>query len=171
MGTNATPLQCQPGIDGLGGCTLGAILDRVRRILPCFKVSIDGQRYAFQTSEMGRGNSSATPVPLAQNAKAIQRNLMDMDDAVAMGSLKTSVLSDQTTQGMLTLADSIEQRCALLEQRVLVRQFCRFLAEFGRENFGEICLALKTCYLRLSCEHGARSRRCGGALPLEQFRR
>jgi hypothetical protein len=119
----------------------------------------------------GGGNSSATPVPLAQNAKAIQRNLMDMDDAVAMGSLKTSVLSDQTTQGMLTLADSIEQRCALLEQRVLVRQFCRFLAEFGRENFGEICLALKTCYLRLSCEHGARSRRCGGALPLEQFRR
>jgi hypothetical protein len=53
-----------------------------------------------------------TPVPLAQNAKPIQRNLMDMDDALAMGSLKTSVLADQTTSGMLTLADSIEQQSA-----------------------------------------------------------
>jgi hypothetical protein len=35
-----------------------------------------------------------------------------MDDALAIGSLKTSVLSDQTTQGMLTLADSIEQQSA-----------------------------------------------------------
>jgi hypothetical protein len=37
---------------------------------------------------------------------------MDMDDALAMGSLKTSVLADQTTAGMLTLADSIEQQSA-----------------------------------------------------------
>jgi hypothetical protein len=53
-----------------------------------------------------------TPVPLAKDAKPIQRNLMDMDDALAMGSLKTSVLADQTTAGMLTLADSIEQQSA-----------------------------------------------------------
>jgi hypothetical protein len=53
-----------------------------------------------------------TPVPLAKDAKPIQRNLMDMDDALAMGSLKTSVLADQTAVGMLTLADSIEQQSA-----------------------------------------------------------
>lgn len=53
-----------------------------------------------------------TPVPLATDAKPIQRNLMDMDDALAMGSLKTAVLSDQTTSGMLGLADSIEQQSA-----------------------------------------------------------
>lgn len=53
-----------------------------------------------------------TPVPLATEAKPIQRNLMDMDDALAMGSLKTAVLSDQTTSGMLGLADSIEQQSA-----------------------------------------------------------
>lgn len=53
-----------------------------------------------------------TPVPLATDAKPIQRNLMDMDDALAVGSLKTTVLSDQTTSGMLGLADSIEQQSA-----------------------------------------------------------
>jgi hypothetical protein len=37
---------------------------------------------------------------------------MDMDDALAMGSLKTAVLSDQTTSGMLSLADSIDQQSA-----------------------------------------------------------
>jgi hypothetical protein len=52
------------------------------------------------------------PVPLATDAKPFQRNLMDMDDALAMGSLKTTVLSDQTTTGMLGLADSIEQQSA-----------------------------------------------------------
>ena len=38
---------------------------------------------------------------------------MDMDDALAMDSLKTTVLSDQTTQGMLALADSLEQQSAI----------------------------------------------------------
>jgi ATP-dependent protease HslVU (ClpYQ) peptidase subunit len=35
---------------------------------------------------------------------------MDMDDAIAVGSLKTTVVSDQTTSGLLSLADSIEQQ-------------------------------------------------------------
>lgn len=54
-----------------------------------------------------------TSVPLATNAKPIQRNLMDMDDALAMGSLKAALLSDQTTSGMMTLADSIDQQSAV----------------------------------------------------------
>jgi len=44
------------------------------------------------------------------DARLVQRNMIDMDDALAQGSLKTTVLSDQTTQGMLALADSIEQQ-------------------------------------------------------------
>ena len=52
------------------------------------------------------------PVPSATDAKPIQRNMMDMDDALAMASLKTTVISDQTTGGMLTLADSLEQQSA-----------------------------------------------------------
>jgi len=47
-------------------------------------------------------------VPSATDAKPIHRNMMDMDDALAMGSLKTTVISDQTTQGMLALADQLE---------------------------------------------------------------
>jgi hypothetical protein len=51
-------------------------------------------------------------VPPPTDARPVQRNMMDMDDALAMGSLKTAVLSDQTTQGMLALADSLEGQSA-----------------------------------------------------------
>jgi len=50
------------------------------------------------------------PVALAGIAQPAQRNLMDIDDAMSMDSLKTATVSDQTTQGMLTLADSLEQQ-------------------------------------------------------------
>ena len=50
------------------------------------------------------------PVSQASAAQPLQRNLMDIDDAIAMDSLKTAMVSDQNTQGMLTLADSIEQQ-------------------------------------------------------------
>jgi hypothetical protein len=50
------------------------------------------------------------PVALAGIAQPGQRNLMDIDDAMSMDSLKTAMVSDQTTQGMLTLADSLEQQ-------------------------------------------------------------
>jgi hypothetical protein len=50
------------------------------------------------------------PVATAGIAQPGQRNLMDIDDAMSMDSLKTAMVSDQTTQGMLTLADSLEQQ-------------------------------------------------------------
>jgi hypothetical protein len=49
-------------------------------------------------------------VPSSRDARLLQRNIIDMDDALAQGSLKTTVLSDQTTQRILALADSIEQQ-------------------------------------------------------------
>jgi hypothetical protein len=52
-------------------------------------------------------------VPGPNNARPAQRNMVDMDDALAQGSLKTTVLSDQTTSQMLALADSIEQQSAV----------------------------------------------------------
>jgi hypothetical protein len=50
------------------------------------------------------------PLALAGIAQPVQRNLMDIDDAMSMDSLKTAMVSDQTTEGMLTLADSLEQQ-------------------------------------------------------------
>lgn len=50
------------------------------------------------------------PVALSGIAQPVQRNLMDIDDAMSMDSLKTAIVSDQTTQGMLTLADSLEEQ-------------------------------------------------------------
>jgi hypothetical protein len=77
----------------------------------------------MQLESMFRGGQSGTmgqlpsiytklyqPVSQAGIAQPIQRNLMDMDDAMAIDSLKTAIVSDQTTQGMLALADSLEQQ-------------------------------------------------------------
>jgi hypothetical protein len=50
------------------------------------------------------------PVSQAGFAQPLQRNLMDIDDAMAMDSLKAAMVSDQNTKGMLTLADLIEQQ-------------------------------------------------------------
>lgn len=50
------------------------------------------------------------PLALAGTAQPAQRNLMDIDDAMSMDALKTAMVSDQTTEGMLTLADSLEQQ-------------------------------------------------------------
>jgi hypothetical protein len=67
-----------------------------------------------QSGSMGRLPSIYTqvyqPVALAGIAQPAQRNLMDIDDAMSMDSLKTAMVSDQTTQSMLTLADSLEQQ-------------------------------------------------------------
>jgi hypothetical protein len=53
------------------------------------------------------------PIAQAGIAQPLQRNLMDIDDAMAMDSLKTAMVSDQNTQGMLTLADSLEQQAMI----------------------------------------------------------
>lgn len=49
-------------------------------------------------------------VPQANAARPIQRDMMDIDDALAMDSLKTTIVSDQVTQNLLSLADSLEQQ-------------------------------------------------------------
>lgn len=53
-----------------------------------------------------------SPVPQPTDAHIFERNMMDMDDALAAGSLKTTMISDQTSQTMLNLADTIEQQAA-----------------------------------------------------------
>lgn len=53
-----------------------------------------------------------TPVPLPNDAPLADRNLMDVDDAMAVGSIKTAVISDQATEQMLSVADGIEQQAA-----------------------------------------------------------
>lgn len=51
-------------------------------------------------------------VPTANDAPAAERNMMDMDDASALSALKTSVVSDQSGNQMLTLADQMEQQAS-----------------------------------------------------------
>lgn len=51
-------------------------------------------------------------VPPATGAGASDRNLMDMDDAMAAGSLKTAAISGQASEQMLGVADSLEQQAA-----------------------------------------------------------
>lgn len=53
------------------------------------------------------------PLPLPNQATDTQRNLMDVDDAFAVGALKTATASDQASQQMLTVADALEQQAAV----------------------------------------------------------
>ena len=71
----------------------------------------NGQSSSIGQLQVGYTNVYHAP-PSPNDARPAQRNMVDMDDALAMGSLKTAVLSDQTTQTMLALADSIEQQSA-----------------------------------------------------------
>jgi hypothetical protein len=57
-------------------------------------------------------NKLYPPLPLPNDAPPADRNLMDVDDAMAMGSLKTALISDQATEKMLTVADGLEQQAA-----------------------------------------------------------
>jgi hypothetical protein len=50
------------------------------------------------------------PLPLANQATDPQRNLMDVDDSIAIGAMKTAVASDQATEQMLGVADGIERQ-------------------------------------------------------------
>ncbi len=72
-----------------------------------------GQR----TSNLGQISASYTQVyqslPPANQATATQRNLMDVDDALAIGALKTATASDQASQQMLSVADGLEQQAAV----------------------------------------------------------
>jgi hypothetical protein len=52
-------------------------------------------------------------LPQANQATATQRNLMDVDDGLALGALKTTTISDQASQRMLNVADGLEQQAAL----------------------------------------------------------
>ena len=52
-------------------------------------------------------------LPQANQATVTQRNLMDVDDAFALGALKTATASDQASQQMLNVADELEQQAAV----------------------------------------------------------
>jgi hypothetical protein len=51
-------------------------------------------------------------VPAATDATVSDRNLMDIDDAMAAGSLKTATISGQASEQMLSVADVLEQQAA-----------------------------------------------------------
>jgi hypothetical protein len=51
-------------------------------------------------------------VPSATDATPNDRNLMDADDAMASGALKTAVLADAASGEMLNVADSLEKQAA-----------------------------------------------------------
>ncbi|HLJ25271.1 MAG TPA: hypothetical protein VKY85_01020 [Candidatus Angelobacter sp.] len=51
-------------------------------------------------------------LPPASDASPSTRNVMDVDDAMATGSLKSAVISDQASEQLLGVADSVEQQTA-----------------------------------------------------------
>ena len=69
-----------------------------------------------QAANLPQINASYSQVfqalPPADQATATQRNLIDVDDAMSLGALKTATASDQGSQQMLSVADSLEQEAA-----------------------------------------------------------
>jgi hypothetical protein len=51
-------------------------------------------------------------LPKPDQATAIQRSLGDMNDAIALGALKTATASDQASEHLLAIGDSLEQAAA-----------------------------------------------------------
>lgn len=49
-------------------------------------------------------------IPGANDAREPDRNVMDAADAVAVGSLKTAIVSDQASEQLLKVADGLEQQ-------------------------------------------------------------
>jgi hypothetical protein len=70
-----------------------------------------------QAGNVGQISASYTQVyqslPQPNQATANQRNLMDVDDALALGALKTATVSDQASEQMLSVADGLEQQAAV----------------------------------------------------------
>lgn len=69
----------------------------------------NGQAGSIGQTSMAYTNVYST-VPSATNANQFQRNMVDMDDSLAIDSLKTTVISDQTARSVLALADALEQQ-------------------------------------------------------------
>jgi len=69
-----------------------------------------------QTGNLGQMGGAFTavyqPLPQATDASPATRNLMDVDDAFATSALKSTVISDQASEQMLGVADSLEQQTA-----------------------------------------------------------
>ncbi|HEX5435181.1 MAG TPA: hypothetical protein VFY05_13150 [Candidatus Angelobacter sp.] len=69
-----------------------------------------------QTGNLGQISSAFRdvyqPLPQPGQASPATRTVMDLDDAFAAGSLKASVVSDQASERMLGVADSLEQQTA-----------------------------------------------------------
>ena len=69
-----------------------------------------------QSGNLGQISASYTQVyqalPQANQATGAQRDLMDVDDALALGALKAATASDQASQQMLSVADGLEQQAA-----------------------------------------------------------
>lgn len=69
-----------------------------------------------QAANLSQINASYAQVfqalPPAGQATVTQRNLIDVDDALALGALKTATASDQGSQQMLSVADRLEQEAA-----------------------------------------------------------
>lgn len=67
-----------------------------------------------QAANLGQISGSYEQVyqvlPQASQATVSQRNLMDVDDALALGAMKTATASDQASQEMLAVADGLERQ-------------------------------------------------------------
>ncbi|HET9364872.1 MAG TPA: hypothetical protein VFT65_16420 [Candidatus Angelobacter sp.] len=86
--------------------TNSARLTNPRQLEALLRGQLGGNRGQISASY----NQIYQALPPANQATPAQRNLMDIDDALALGALKTATASDQASQQMLNVADGLEQQ-------------------------------------------------------------
>ena len=121
-------------------------------------------------------NKLYSTVPLPNDARPVERNLMDVDDAMAIGTLKTAVISDQTATQMLSVADGLEQQAAAAapgsapmltaQARSPIFRARQCCSGCWRRSCGR---RLRASHIRTPCESGAPKRTKICAITCNRF--
>ncbi|HEY6304907.1 MAG TPA: hypothetical protein VI488_00440 [Candidatus Angelobacter sp.] len=111
--TRASVQEVRAQFTGLAGQIHGIPTSSATLVNPSRLEALLRSQQAGSVSQISASYAQVYQVlPQPNQATASQRNLMDVDDALALGALKTAVVSDQASEQMLSVADGIEQQAA-----------------------------------------------------------
>jgi hypothetical protein len=111
--TKASVEQVRAQFAGLAGQIHSISTSSANLVNPSRLEALLRSRQAGNVSQISASYTQVyQALPQPNQATDAQRNLMDVDDALALGALKTATVSDQASEQMLGVADGIEQQAA-----------------------------------------------------------
>ncbi len=111
--TKASVEQVRAQFTGLAGQVHNIPTSSATLVSPSRLETLLRSRQAGNVGQIGASYAQVyQALPQPNQATDAQRNLMDVDDALALGALKTATVSDQASEQMLGVADGSEQQAA-----------------------------------------------------------